>query len=209
MPTAHQQPQQKTPQKSAPTSSGSGGHSKTKASQLSLGSHATTTASTSGNSSQNPTDPAFPFDAEVTITSVFDKGDGNRSFDAQTEGGKAIKVWRPDEGDFSHLSLIQKGDTMKVSVLGHARKPGEWKSHLLPRDQQTRNIQNELRRREQRLETGSELRRSDIELPPAYADALRHVRIAVGDPDTKTYASRIVMAHLGPVVAALKCKEGK
>ena len=70
--------------------------------------------------------PAFPFDAVVTITSVFDRGDGNRSFDAKSDGGKTIEVWRPDEGDFSHLSLIQKGDTVKVIVLGHAKKSGEW-----------------------------------------------------------------------------------
>ena len=147
---------------------------------------------------------AFPFPAEVTITAVFDKGDGNRSFDSQAADGHSLKVWRPNAGDFSHLALIQKGDTVKVNVLGQARKPGEWRSHLLPRDEQPRNIQNELRRREQSLATGTELNRSDIELLPEYAETLRYVRRAVGDPDTKTYASRIVMAHLGPVVAALK-----
>ena len=151
--------------------------------------------------------PAFPFDAEVTIVKCHDHTDKPRSFNAKSKGGKNILVFYPDKGDGSYLPLIQEDDTVKVSVREPARTGGLI-ANLLPRDKQPRNIQNEFRRHEQRLTTGTELNRSDIELPPKYAEALRYVRRAVGDPDTKTYASRIVMAHLGPVVAALKA-EGK
>ena len=156
--------------------------------------------------------PAFPFDAEVTITSVFDKGDGNRSFDAKSDGGKTIKVWRPDEGDFSHLSLIQKGDTVKVIVLGHARKSGEWRSHLLSRDKQPNGFQTELRRREQGQQ--GKLTHVEAEISPAdhaclqYAHKLeKRVRPSLTQAE---YVRELLVASLNPVRALwLSQQEGK
>ena len=63
MPTAHQQPQPKTPRKSAPTWSRSGDHAKTPTSKLSLGSRLNAKGSTSESFTQSrrdtPTDAAI------------------------------------------------------------------------------------------------------------------------------------------------------
>ena len=85
----------------------------------------------------------------VTVKETYDHNPTNRSFDAVSDGGKKIKIWRPDHGDFSHLPLIAIGDKVKVEVLGPAKKEGEFKAHLLPRDKQPNASQTEWRRREQ------------------------------------------------------------
>ena len=93
-------------------------------------------------------DIQFPFEATLTVNRCFDKGDGNRSFDAVSDKGTIVKVWKPDQGDITHLPLITAGDRIKVNVLGPANKPGEFKSHLLPRGEQPKGSQNKWKRLE-------------------------------------------------------------
>jgi hypothetical protein len=67
----------------------------------------------------------------------------------QSDGGKVINAYKPDQGDWSHVPLIAVGDRIKVLVDGHARRPNEWKGKVLPRDEQLNAAQTEWRRREQ------------------------------------------------------------
>ena len=110
-------------------------------------------------------------------------------------------AWHPDESTNGAWGLLEAGDELTVTIREESAKyPGTYVGKAEPWDKQPNKLKTAVRNRERGL---GELRRSDIELPPAYADALQVVRRAVGDPDTKTYASRIVMAHLGPVVAQM------
>ena len=111
-------------------------------------------------------------------------------------------AWHPDGSTNGAWDLLEAGDELTVTIREESTKyPGTFVGKADLWDQQPNKLKTAVRNRERGL---GELRRSDIELPPAYADALQVVRRAVGDPDTKTYASRIVMAHLGPVVAQLQ-----
>ena len=85
----------------------------------------------------------------VTVAETYDHNPTNRSFDAVSDGGKKLKIFRPDKGDFSHLPLISVGDKVRVTNIKPAKKEGEYVCHLLPRDQQLNASQTEWRRREQ------------------------------------------------------------
>ncbi|WP_066906736.1 hypothetical protein [Synechococcus sp. MIT S9509] len=110
-------------------------------------------------------------------------------------------IWHPDsapsgwweqlhEGDEISVLIREKSDRFENTFIGNCSSP----------EDQPNKLKTALRNRQRGQR---DLKRSDIMLPPEYAEALQHVRRAVGDPDTITYASRIVMAHLGPVVASL------
>jgi hypothetical protein len=115
-------------------------------------------------------------------------------------------IWHPDGPTNGAWDLLTAGDELTVTIREKSAKfPGTFVGKADPWDTQPNKLKTAIRNRQRGQ---AELRRSDIELPPAYADALQRVRRAVGDPDTKTYASRIVMAHLGPVVAQLQ-QEGQ
>lgn len=110
------------------------------------------------------------------------------------ENGKWFEELRA--GDVVTVDVERQTDRCKNTFIGK----------VAPLNEQPNKLQTAVRMRQRGQE---DLRRSEIMLPPDYAEALKYARIAANDPDTKTYASRIVMAHLGPVLACMKAAEGK
>ena len=66
----------------------------------------------------------------------------------QSDSGKVVNAYKPDAGDDSHMPFVQVGDRVKVRVDSHAKREGEFKGKLLPRNEQPNAIQTEWRRRE-------------------------------------------------------------
>jgi len=105
-------------------------------------------------------------------------------------------AWHPDGSTNGAWDLLEAGDELTVTIREESVKyPGTFVGKADPWDQQPNKLKTAVRNRERGL---GELRRSDLILPPAYADALQRARRAAGDPDTATWASRLVMAHLTP-----------
>jgi hypothetical protein len=67
----------------------------------------------------------------------------------QSDSGKVVNAYKPDKGDDSHMPVVQVGDRIKVQVTGPAKREGEFKGKLLPRNEQLNAAQTEWRRREQ------------------------------------------------------------
>ena len=110
----------------------------------------------------------------------------------------------PDENG-KWFEELRENDIVTVDVQRQSAKYRKtFIGQVAPLSEQPNTLQTAIRNRQRKQEG---YRESDIALPPEYTKALQYARKAAGDPDTKTYASRIVMAHLGPVLACMKAQE--
>ena len=105
-------------------------------------------------------------------------------------------AWHPDNTTNGAWDLLEAGDELTVTIREESAKfPGTFVGKAEHCDSQPNKLKTAVRNRKR---GEAELRRSDLMLPPAYAEALQRARLAAGDPDTATWASRLVMAHLTP-----------
>lgn len=105
-------------------------------------------------------------------------------------------AWHPDATTNGAWELLEAGDELTVVIREESTKfPGTYVGKAADWDEQPNKLKTAIRNRKRGQ---SELKRSDIMLPPRYAEALQRARRAAGDPDTATRASRLVMAHLTP-----------
>jgi hypothetical protein len=105
-------------------------------------------------------------------------------------------AWHPDSTTNGAWDLLEAGDELTVTIREESTKfPGTFVGKAEPWDSQPNKLKTDIRKRKREE---AELRRSDILLTPAYAEALQRARRLAGDPDTATWASRLVMAHLTP-----------
>jgi len=105
-------------------------------------------------------------------------------------------AWHQDGTTNGAWDLLEAGDELADTIREESKKfPGTFVGKAEGWDSQPNKLKTTIRNRKR---AEAELRRSDLMLPPAYAEELQRARRAAGNPDTATWASRIVMAHLTP-----------
>ena len=115
------------------------------------------------------------------------------------ESGAEGLVSPPDEAPLNWWEMLRKGDVVSALIREESRKfSNTFIGKCLDPEKQPNKLKTTVRNRERGHE---ELRRSDLILPPRYAEALQKARRLAGDPDTATWASRLVMAHLTPFLS--------
>lgn len=112
-------------------------------------------------------------------------------------------TFAPDEkGEW--FAQLRIDDMVTVDVERPADRPKNYIGKVAPLSKQPNVLQTAIRKRQRGQEN---LRRSDIELSPDLAEALQYARRLVGDPDTKTYASRVMTVHLAPFLDRMKANQ--
>lgn len=143
--------------------------------------------------------PELPCTRTVPILRRKELNNGKpHAFIVQLNAERNIEAiaWHPDDTTHGAWDLLAAGDELSVIIREESQKyPGTFVGKAASWDDQPNKLKTAVRNRKRGAD---ELRRSDLMLPPAYAEALQRARRAAGDPDTATWASRLVMAHLTP-----------
>jgi len=107
-------------------------------------------------------------------------------------------AWHPDSTTNGAWDLLEAGDELSVSLREESKKfHGIFVGKAEEWDAQPNKLKIAIRNRKL---GEAELRSSDLMLPPAYTEARQRARRAAGNPDTATWASRLVMAYLTPLL---------
>ena len=120
------------------------------------------------------------------------------SFIVQLNAERNVEAiaWHQDGTTNGAWDLLEAGDELADTIREESKKfPGTFVGKAEEWDSQLNKLKTTIRNRKR---AEGELRRSDLMIPPAYAEELQRARRAAGDPDTATWARRIVMAHLTP-----------